>query len=117
MNTTERIFDLLNKRNITAKALSLATGISTGNISDWKSGKANPSYGAIVKIAKYLNVSEKYLQCETNDPTSEKNDDIPPEFAILARKIGDLPEAQKKRIYQMLDSTVDNVLEMLDKEE
>lgn len=77
MNTTERIFDLIYKRKINAKTLSLATGISTGNISDWKNGKVNPSYGAIVKIAKYFNVSPEYLECKT-DELSSVNQERPP---------------------------------------
>jgi len=68
MNTVERILNLITERGITQKTLSNGTGITTGNITDWKSGKANPSYGAIVKIAKYFDVSEEYLQCKTDDP-------------------------------------------------
>ena len=56
MNTTERIFELMKIKKITGAQLSRATGISQGNISDWKKGKANPSYGAIVKIASALGV-------------------------------------------------------------
>ena len=49
------LFELLKSRGITQKQLSDNTGISTGNISDWKSGKAAPNPAALAKIAKYLN--------------------------------------------------------------
>ena len=56
MNSIENLFLLMKERNITAKQLSDGTGISQGNISDWKSGKTKEnrdsscdsfSYGAI----------------------------------------------------------------------
>lgn len=65
----DRIMKVLEEKGYTAKQLSQGTGISTGNISDWKSGRAQPSYGAIVKIAQYLDVSINYLHGTTNDPS------------------------------------------------
>lgn len=68
MNTIERILDLIKKNNITAKKLTEDVNISSSSISDWKSGKANPSYSAVIKIAQYFNVSTDYLLCNTDDP-------------------------------------------------
>lgn len=55
------IFELLESRGISQKQLSDAIQVSTGNISDWKSGKSSPKPDAIIKIAEYLNVSTDYL--------------------------------------------------------
>ncbi len=55
-----------------SKKLSEATGISTGNISDWRSGKSKPNADALVKIADYLNVSVDYLLGRTDNPDINK---------------------------------------------
>jgi len=69
MTTAERIFTLMQKRNITAAGLSRETGIPTSNISDWKKGKSNPSAEAVLKIASFLSVSTDYLLCRTDTPS------------------------------------------------
>lgn len=55
------IFLLMNEKGLTAKDLSEQTGISPGNISDWKSGRSAPKAEALVKIANFFNVSIDYL--------------------------------------------------------
>jgi len=66
---------LIEENGITAKKLTIEAGLSTGSITDWKKGDYNPSYGAIVKIAKYFNVSEEYLQCKTDNPSPPRRDE------------------------------------------
>lgn len=56
-----KLFELMTQRNINAKKLSEATGISTGNISDWKSGRSSPSCEKVVLISNFFNVSSDYL--------------------------------------------------------
>lgn len=60
------LFKILAEREISAKRLSDDTGISTGNISDWKSGRCQPSINALITIADYLNVSLDYLVGRTD---------------------------------------------------
>lgn len=60
------LFILLAERKISAKKLSDDTGISTDNISDWKSGRSQPSINALITIANYLNVSIDYLVGRTD---------------------------------------------------
>ena len=55
------MFELMRQRNITAKQLSEATGISAGNISDWKSGRSKPSMEKLAILANYFNVSTDFL--------------------------------------------------------
>lgn len=57
----DNIFSLMNENGITAKELSEKTGISSGNISDWKSGRSTPKAEALIKIATLFNVSVDYL--------------------------------------------------------
>jgi transcriptional regulator with XRE-family HTH domain len=62
----ERIFNLINERGITQKDLAQAIGVSTGNISDWKSGRAKPSIDVLNRIANYFGVSIDYLVGRTD---------------------------------------------------
>ena len=55
------LFQLMRQRNITAKQLSEDTGISAGNISDWKSGRSKPSMEKVAILADYFHVSTDFL--------------------------------------------------------
>lgn len=78
MHKLNSLFKILEEIGISAKKLSDDTGISTGNISDWKSGRCPPSINALIIIADYLNISIDYLVGRTDDPIlhkkSEKQD-------------------------------------------
>lgn len=71
MSTVDKIFDLLTRNNMTAKDLAKSVGLSGGNITDWKTGRANPSISSLKKIADYFNVSLEWL-LEDNDTISSK---------------------------------------------
>ena len=45
MIISERIFCVMEQKNITQLELSRRTGIATSNISDWKKKKTNPKAG------------------------------------------------------------------------
>lgn len=61
MTKISNLFDLMQKKGITAKKLSEDTGISAGNISDWKSGRSSPSIITLKKLSKYFEVPVDYL--------------------------------------------------------
>ena len=56
-----RLFELINERKITAKKLSEVINVSSGNISDWKSGRSTPSSEKIILLAQYFSISADYL--------------------------------------------------------
>jgi transcriptional regulator with XRE-family HTH domain len=56
-----RLFEIMEQRKIKAKDITAAIGISSGLISDWKSGKSAPSGNRLMDLANYLNVSVEYL--------------------------------------------------------
>lgn len=49
--------EILQERNVSAYKLSMNTGISQGLISEYKSGKKEPTLQNLIKIADYLDVS------------------------------------------------------------
>ena len=100
------LFKILAEREISAKKLSDDTGISTGNISDWKSVRSQPSINALITIANYLNVSIDYLVGRTKsnenritikdyyelvdeliatDTLSEQGTSSPPKYIVISR--------------------------------
>lgn len=103
MTSWERVSNLMSERNITAYKLARSTGISSGNITDWKNGKASPSYGALVKIAKYFNVSVDYLLCKTDDPApavgTGATDDV--HIEVLARAARKMTPEEKAKLVEM----------------
>lgn len=61
MTTVEKIFSILNERNISQKTFATAIGVSQGNVTDWKKGRSNPSRDVLSRISSYLNISIDYL--------------------------------------------------------
>lgn len=59
------LFNLLEEDGV-ATGLSKATGISSGNICDWKSGRSKPNAETLVKVANYFECSVDYLLGRTN---------------------------------------------------
>lgn len=55
------LFQELELQKKSAADLSKATGISQGNISDWKKGKSKPTTAALALVADFLNTSTEYL--------------------------------------------------------
>lgn len=70
-----RLFEIMAEKKITATKLAAQTGISQGNISDWKSGKSAPSRTALQKVSKVLDVSIEYLEGATDvrKPMTQNN--------------------------------------------
>ena len=67
MLNLRNLFLLLEPRGTSSK-LAAATGISTGNISDWKAGKSKPTAEALVLVADYFGCSVDYLLGRTEKP-------------------------------------------------
>lgn len=92
--------------------------ISRGNIARWKTGTI-PTAEKLKLVADFFDVTTDYLLTGSDNKKVISNTDnaIPEEVSILARKMGNIPESQRERIYRLLDATIDNVLEALDNEE
>lgn len=66
------LFYRIKSLGMTAKKVSDDTGISTGNISDWKSGRSMPTAPKLVILADYLDCSVDYLLGRTDNPEVNK---------------------------------------------
>lgn len=72
MVNLNNLFVRIADRGINAKKVSYETGISTGNISDWKSGRSMPTASKLVILADYLDCSVDYLLGRTDNPEVNK---------------------------------------------
>lgn len=61
-----RLFEIMEEKGIKGADITRDLHISSGNISDWKSGRHAPAYGIIVTIADYLGTTPEYLLGETD---------------------------------------------------
>ncbi len=72
MSTVDRIFRIMRENNLSAKEFAQKVGVSQGNITDWKTGRANPSVPSLQKIANCFNISLDFLLGNTNKESIEK---------------------------------------------
>lgn len=68
MVNLNNLFNIIELRGLTASKVSADTGISTGNISDWKKGRSLPTAIKLDVLADYFNCSVDYLIGRTNNP-------------------------------------------------
>ena len=74
---SSRLQMVLNKQNIKPFELSNDTGISRSLISRYLSGKTKPSDDNLEKLAKYLNVSQQWLDGYDIVVNDNNSDSIP----------------------------------------
>lgn len=97
----ENLFTLLQPRGI-SKKLSEATGISSGNISDWKKGRSKPTAEALTSIADYFDVSVDYLL--GREPSSETKKDDSTEALSSAASFS----SSQKQLVELTESLTDD---------
>lgn len=74
MVNINNLFNRISEMGLTAKKVSDDTGISTGNLSDWKKGRCFPSAEKLDILASYLDCSVDYLIGRSSTPRTEGNE-------------------------------------------
>lgn len=109
MPNLANLLELLKKRGV-SEDLSRNTGISSGNISDWKSGRSKPGLNSLIKIADYFDCSVDYLLDRTNISELNINSTIiyriPKYEQKAAAGVGQLGRDSN---YSMEECIVDNI--------
>ena len=67
MVNLDNLFLRIKELGISAKKVSDDTGISNGNISDWKNGRSMPTAIKLDILANYLNCSVDYILGRTDN--------------------------------------------------
>jgi transcriptional regulator with XRE-family HTH domain len=105
METTsfgDYLTELRTKKNMSQRKLAEYAGLKNSTISRLEAGAVNPDPHTLEKIARALGVDKTVL--------FSKCGYIPEEFAVIARKTGDLTEDQKARVFDLFDKTIDDFL-------
>lgn len=73
MVNLNNLFLIIEKKGLSASKVSADTGISTGNISDWKKGRSMPTAIKLDILANYFECSIDYLLGRTDNPNVSGN--------------------------------------------
>lgn len=101
MTIGERLFEIMNEKNISMPELSRMTGISRHTIFDWQRRNTNPGADKIMVICEALQITPEELLVGKQDNEKPEydhsiiTDDI--EMQIM-KECRDLSEAKKKRL-------------------
>ena len=101
------------ENGIKASHLTRDLSISSGNISDWKRGKASPTKPTLILLAKYLNTTPEYILGETDvkqnsEPKNEQKKD-PAQMSreeknsFIMQKYFQMTEENQKTFEQFVD--------------
>lgn len=93
ITVVDRIFRIMQDKGLTAADVSKQTGISAGNFTDWKKGRAKPGAKAIERLAQFFGVSVDYLLGRLDDC---------PERTIPAGYIGPLTLEEERWLKAVL---------------
>lgn len=99
----ERIKKLRIEKKLTQQELGNKFGLTSTGVSYWESGKAIPSMDMINKLSDFFGVTIDYLIGKSK---IDEND----EGMILFRKAEQVNENDKKKMYNIINSTIDAFL-------
>ena len=123
MTIGERLFKIMNEKNISMPELSRMTGISRHTIFDWQRRNTNPGADKIMVICEALQITPEELLVGKQDNEKPEydhsiiTDDI--EMQIM-KECHNLSEAKKKRLLayvSMLQNTKEKEREETDNEQ
>ena len=102
MIISERIFYVMEQKNITQLELSRRTGIATSNISDWKKKKTNPKADCLLLICDALEITPDQLLTGKGIDPEYKDADMDYEVTKadirILKQIRSLGDEQYKRL-------------------
>lgn len=95
---TERLKRTRERKHLTAEALSHKAEINYNTYTQYESGRRTPSYPAMVKIAKALDVDVNYFsECEFGDQRDEEQEAAPkPKFSGGSRRYPPPPSEEEQ---------------------
>lgn len=106
MKFSEILNDLLLERGKSKMDLSNEAGIPYTTICGWINAGRLPDYNAIIKLAKYFEVTTDYLlgtETEYGEKEQGEAPQYPTDEQILLRAYRAMTPGKKKALFQMLD--------------
>ena len=95
--------ELRKKKGIQQKELAISIGVSRPIVSEWESGKKDPSGERLRKLAEFFSVDELVILGKgIIDPSNEAEMPKTPEARIVSGGMDSLPKEQREMIVNML---------------
>ncbi len=91
----ERLRELRKSKGISLKELGAIIGVAESTMSLYESGKRQPDYETLLKLAEYYGVTVDYLL------RGSKEDQPPEELVILNRKARNWSPEKRKQLLDM----------------
>lgn len=105
------IIQLREQKGMSQRKLAESAGLTNSTISRIEANQVKPDPATLEKLAMALQIDKAMLLTKCG------YSEIPEEFVVIARKTGDLTEAQRVQIYDMINKKIDQLLEINDEEE
>lgn len=124
MSISERIFKILEDKNISQNAFAKQVGLASSTVSDWKTKKTNPSADKIMDICVVLEVTPEQLLTGKGideDYTESKPKKVKTDFEIskadirIIKDIHAMKDAHRKRLMKYMEAL--KQIEALEKQE
>lgn len=94
--------ELRKKKNIQQKELALIIGVSRPIVSEWESGKKDPSGIRLKKLAEYFEVDELVVLGKgVADLTEQQNQPKTREARIVSHGLDNMPQDARERALAM----------------
>ena len=72
MTISQRIFEIMEIKNLKQSDLANYVGVASSSVTDWKKKGSIPSADKIIKISEFLSVTPEYLLGMTDEPEQPK---------------------------------------------
>lgn len=91
----ERLRELRKSKGISLKELGAIVGVAESTMSLYESGKRQPDYETLLKLAEYYGVTVDYLL------RGSEEEQLPEELSILNRKAKNWSPEKRKQLLDM----------------
>lgn len=98
------LVQLRDERSMSQRKLAELAGVTNSTISRIEADIVKPDPATLEKIANALKVEKSLLLTKCG------YSEIPEEFVMIARKAGELTEAQRAKAYKIFNKTIDQFL-------
>lgn len=101
VKTVQIILELIGKNGLNQSTFCKNVGLSSGQLSDWKSGRSAPGNKSLLKIADYFGVTTDYLLNGTDSNHPEYDVTLDDFSYAMLEESGPLSDKDKQTLLDM----------------
>jgi len=99
------LVQLREEKSISQRKLAKLAGVTNSTISRLESDAVKPDYTTLEKLSIALSVDKSLLLTKCG------YSEIPENFVLIARKVGELSEEKRAEVYRIFNETIDSFFE------